>query len=198
MLLRRLIRKIINYYRFKSYVNIKKTANIETGTIVYNPNNLYMGNETRIGPCSVIMNPRANFIMKDYSFSARELLVIDGNHMPILGMPLCRVTDKMKDKLDTKHEYNKDVIVEEDVWIGARVTLLSGSHIGRGCIVAAGAVVNGEVPPYSIVGGVPAKFIKFRWTIEEILKHEKGIYPEKERFSEDKLKMYFKNKEPRN
>lgn len=192
MLLKRFVRRILNFNKYKSYIHIHKSSKIEAGTQVYNPQNLYMGKETRIGPDSTIMNPRANFIMKDYSFSARELLVIDGNHMPVLGMPLCRVTDTMKDELDTEHKYNKDVIVEEDVWLGARVILLSGSHIGRGSIVAAGAVVNGEVLPYSIVGGVPAKFIKFRWSIEDILKHELTIYSENDRFSEDELKQFFK------
>ena len=193
MLLRRVVRKILNYYKYKSYIYIQKTSRIEAGTKVYNPSNLYMGKETRIGPCSTIMNPRAKFIMKDFSFSARELLVIDGNHMSVIGIPLCRVTDTMKDELDIEHKYNQDVVVEEDVWLGARVTLLSGSHVGRGSIVAAGAVVNGKVLPYSIVGGVPAKFIKFKWSIEEIMKHELALYPEKDRFTENELKMFFLN-----
>lgn len=67
----------------------------------------------------------------------------------------------MKDKLDVNHEYDKDVVVDEDVWIGARVTLLSGVHIRRGCILCAGAVVTKDTPPYAIIGGVPAKLIKY-------------------------------------
>ena len=67
------------------------------------------------------------------------------------------------------------------------MTLLSGVHIGRGAIVAAGAVVSKDVPPYSIVGGIPARIIKFRWTIEEILEHEHILYPEEERLAKYEL-----------
>lgn len=61
-----------------------------------------------------------------------------------------------------------DIVVEDDVWIGCRVTVLSGVHIGQGAVVAAGSVVNKDVPPYSIVGGVPAKVIKYRFEPEMI------------------------------
>ena len=49
--------------------------------------------------------------------------------------------------------------IEDDVWIAANVTILDGVTIGKGSVVAAGAVVNKSVPPYTIVGGVPAKMI---------------------------------------
>lgn len=54
----------------------------------------------------------------------------------------------------------RSVVVEDDVWIGARVTLLAGSRIGRGSVVAAGAVVAGAFPAHSLIGGVPARRIK--------------------------------------
>ncbi len=54
------------------------------------------------------------------------------------------------------------ITIGNDVWIGDRVTILPGSKIGNGCIVAAGAVVTGNIPDYSIVGGVPARIIKKR------------------------------------
>lgn len=58
---------------------------------------------------------------------------------------------------------NKAVIIGNDVWIGANVVILPGVSIGDGAIVAAGAVVTKDVKPYSIVGGVPAKIIKYRF-----------------------------------
>jgi acetyltransferase-like isoleucine patch superfamily enzyme len=51
------------------------------------------------------------------------------------------------------------VIIEDDVWVGVKVTFLSGAHVGHGSIVAAGAVVRGIIPPLSIIGGVPARII---------------------------------------
>lgn len=59
-------------------------------------------------------------------------------------------------------ETRKGVNVENGVWIGSRAVVLDGVTIGEGSIVAAGSVVNKDVPPYSIVGGVPAKIIKNR------------------------------------
>lgn len=56
-----------------------------------------------------------------------------------------------------------DIIIEDDVWIGYGSIIMSGVKIGRGSVIAAGAVVTKDVKPYSIVGGVPAKFIKKRF-----------------------------------
>jgi len=61
-----------------------------------------------------------------------------------------------------------NIVVEDDVWIGYGATILSGVHIGQGAVVAAGAVVTKDVPPYAIVGGVPAKVIKYRFRPEII------------------------------
>lgn len=58
--------------------------------------------------------------------------------------------------------------IGHDVWIGARAILRTGVKVGDGAIIAAGAVVVKDVEPYSIVGGVPAKHIRFRFTPEEI------------------------------
>ena len=64
------------------------------------------------------------------------------------------------------------MVIEDGCWIGANVTILKGVTIGRGSVVAAGAVVTRSCPPYSIVGGVPARVIKPRFTAEEIEEHE--------------------------
>ena len=63
-----------------------------------------------------------------------------------------------------------DIILEDDVWIGANVTILSGVHIGQGAVVAAGAVVSTDIPPYAIAGGVPAKVIRYRFDDELVKK----------------------------
>lgn len=187
----RLLRFIGSFYQTRKFPNIHPTAIVPVSTHVYNCNNLVLGERAAIGPNSVIMNPRAKFIMKKWSFTARELIVVDGNHMSIVGIPLIDVRDEDKDRLDVKHEFNKDIIVEEDCWIGARVTLCAGTHIKRGSIVAAGAVVTKEFPPYCVCGGVPAKFIKFKWSIDEILKHESKLYAEEERFTRQQLNQVF-------
>ena len=57
-----------------------------------------------------------------------------------------------------------DIELKDDVWLGANVTICSGVKIGQGAVVAAGAVVTKDVPAYAIVGGVPAKVIKYRFS----------------------------------
>ena len=65
-----------------------------------------------------------------------------------------------------RHFLGGGIVVEDDVWIGFGATILSGVHIGQGAVVAAGALVTKDVPPYAIVGGVPAKLIKYRFEQE--------------------------------
>lgn len=70
-----------------------------------------------------------------------------------------------------------DIVVEDDVWFGFGSMILSGVHIGQGAVIAAGALVTEDVPPYAIVGGVPAKVIKYRFEpdiIDELLKVDYG------------------------
>ena len=63
-----------------------------------------------------------------------------------------------------------DITIENDVWIGANSTIMSGIKIGNGAIVAAGSTVTKDVPSYAIVAGNPAKVVKYRFTEEQIEK----------------------------
>lgn len=56
----------------------------------------------------------------------------------------------------------KGITLEDDCWVGANVVFLDGAYLGKGCVVAAGAVVRGVFPPYSVLGGVPARVIRSR------------------------------------
>lgn len=71
------------------------------------------------------------------------------------------------------------------------MTLLSGVRIGIDATIAAGAVVKRDVPPYSLRGGVLAKFVKFKWTINEILTHEETLYSISERRTRENLNSLF-------
>lgn len=66
------------------------------------------------------------------------------------------------------YDEHSPVIIGNDVWVGANVTILNGVQIGDGAIIAANSVVRGYVPPYTIYGGCPARLIRKRFTGDEI------------------------------
>lgn len=94
------------------------------------------------------------------------------------------------DMHEARPEDNLPVEIDDDVWVGAGATILKGCRIGRGAIVAAAAVVTKSVPPYAIVVGVPARVVRFRWAVDEILRHERELYPEEARLSRAQLEQW--------
>jgi lipopolysaccharide transport system ATP-binding protein len=96
-------------------------------------------------------------------------IIIDGNHRPdwVAMYPLSRLLKN--DFSNTGHPEGKgDMKIGSDVWIGMNSMIMPGVNIGDGAVIAAGAVVTHDVLPYEIVGGVPARHIKFRFTPEQI------------------------------
>lgn len=182
------------YVFYKSYWGIRKSRfgycadNVILTPPLYlgNMKNIYLYENTCLASNSFISATNAKFIVKRNCSIAERLTVHTGNHASVIGRYCSSIAES-----DKPEGYDEDVLVESDVWIGCNVTLLSGVHIGRGAIVAAGAVVAQDVLPYSIVGGVPAKFIKFKWDMEQILEHESILYPEEERISREDLENNF-------
>lgn len=89
-----------------------------------------------------------------------------GNDVLIGPNVVLRASDHRFDDLSrpmrTQGHTAGTIIIEDDVWLGANVTVVGGVRIGRGAVVAAGAVVTEDVPPNAIVGGVPARLIRLR------------------------------------
>lgn len=203
MSLLQIIRK--KYYRMKGmrdpnekYGYKHPTAYVSPDATIYSTENLYIEEKCTIYSGSIIMNPRSKVIFKKRSGASHNLTVVPGNHLCLVGKWKDEVTDDIKDQLLEQKEFDQDIIVDEDVWMGVNVTLLNGVHIGRGCIVGAGSVVRNNTPPYSIVAGNPAKIVGFVFSPEEIIKHEKKLFPEEERLSIEVLQKnyerYFLNR----
>lgn len=73
---------------------------------------------------------------------------------------------------DAGFEEYKDIYIGNDVWVGSSVKIMPGVHVGNGAVIGAGAIVTKDVPPYAIVGGVPAKIIRYRFSEDSIIKLE--------------------------
>lgn len=133
--------------------------------------NITVGNNTCLGAGTRILTTRAKVNIGDHVMFGPGITIITGNHRTdIVG----RYMDSVKDA-DKRPEDDQDVNIQDDVWIGANATILKGVTIGQGSIISAGSIVTKDVPPYSIVGGVPAKVIKMRFDEETIKKHEEML-----------------------
>lgn len=140
------------------------------GLIIDGLDNLTINESVSIGPNALIYCTSSKVLFQKKIVVGPGLTIIAGDHnFSEIGKFICDQQTKCP-------ENDKDVIIESDVWIGCNVTILKGVIIGRGSVVAAGAVVTKSCPPYSIIGGVPAKVIQQRFTNEEITKHEKILY----------------------
>ena len=132
--------------------------------------NMSFGNYVRIHKYATIFSTDAKLIIGNKVALGPKVTIMTGNHATdTIGTFMWDVHSK-------KVGLDKDVILEDEIWVGSNVTILSGAHISRGCVIAAGAIVNRYIPPYSIVGGVPAKILKYRFTPEQIIEHEKVLY----------------------
>ena len=150
--------------------------------------NVFLYDGANIRPNAIIHAVRGKFIMKKYSSSASGLVVSTGTHLSVVGKWRREITEEKKREIDPQNISSKDVIVEEEVWLATNVVLMPGVVVGRGSAVGAGSVLRRSVPPYSTVMG-------FRFTPEQIIEHEKALYPEEERlpldFLEKNYKKYF-------
>lgn len=156
--------------------------------------NIYLEDDVNIGAGSTIFTTRAKIHIGKNTFSGPNLTMISGDHPYVVGQYMLDISkEKLKQTQDIT-PYDKDINIEQDVWIGANVTIIKGVTVGRCAILAAGSVVVKDVPPYSIFGGTPAKLIKFKWDADQILKHEQFLFSNpNERMSVDEINRLLKN-----
>jgi acetyltransferase-like isoleucine patch superfamily enzyme len=106
-----------------------------------------IGNHTRIGLHNTIIGP-----------------VTIGSHVNLAqGITITALNHNFDDsekRIDQQGISTKEVVLEDDIWVGANAVILPGVTIGKHAVVAAGAIVTKDVPPHSLVAGVPAKVIR--------------------------------------
>ncbi len=130
------------FYRLAG-IKIGSGSTIHTGARFYDPRNIIIGKDSIIGEGAVL--------------DGRKKLSI-GNHVALASEVMVYNSEHNIESLDFT-AIEAPVKIEDYVFIGPRAIILPGVTVGRGAIVAAGAVVTKDVPPYAVVGGVPAKII---------------------------------------
>ncbi len=186
--LRRGFYSILNQY-VKPY-DLKRYARIGNHSIVAGNTHVVPQNMEIDDYC--VIQDRLNFIshkgklyVKKYSVLSSGVTIVPASHQLTVGVPFYISTvGHINDK-------EGDVIVDEDCWIGTGAIILSNCHIGRGAVVAAGAVVSKDVPPYAVVAGVPARIIATKFKEDQIIEHERSLYPPMERMSKEAINELF-------
>ena len=129
--------------------------------------NITLGNDVTIGTNSCFLSTGAQLKIGNKVLFGPHVYIITGNHQ------VNQLGEYITDVRKKTECCDEDVIIEDDVWIGAGSIILKGVTIGKGSVIGAGSVVTKSTPPYSISAGNPAKLIKMRFTEQEIAEHEK-------------------------
>lgn len=162
------------WYFSKRFKRLGEKSHLGMGLLVYDPQNISLGENFSIRRNSTLGAINGELIVGDNVSIAENVTVnasekgkiVLGNYVLIAPNTVLRASDHVTTRTDqTIREQGHtggEIIVEDDVWIGANCVVVAGTRIGKGAVIAAGAVVTKDVEPYTIVGGVPAKFIKKR------------------------------------
>ena len=182
--LRELLRRAIPDRKVLGYCG--SNTIIEKPCYFDSPNGVYLHENVKVRHnCKIINSTTEKVVVKKYSVLAPGCTIISNSHRSTVGIPHFLLgASHINDK-------SADVIIEEDVWIGANVTIMAGVIIGRGAVVGACSCVTKSVPPYAVVVGTPAKIVKKKFTFEDTVEHERKLYVESERIPIDKLRKIF-------
>ena len=141
----------LNRYKKKIYKNAKCVGkNLYVGGSTSVTKNTYIGDNCSFNGTKIIGEGKV--VIGNYFHSGTDILMITQNHNYDTGTAI---------PYDNTFVC-KDIIIEDFVWLGTRVMILPGTHIGEGAIIQGGAVVHGDIPAYAIAGGNPAKVFKYR------------------------------------
>ena len=165
LLFNRIYRRLMmNIYKY-AFKKCGRNVIFDPTNSIFTYKNIELGNYIFIGPGANICASRSKIILRNKIMLGPNVTIRGGNHN------FSTVGKFMYDVKEKGPNDDKQVLIENDVWIGAGAIILKGVTIGEGSIVAAGSVVTNDVLPYSIVAGVPARKIKNRFTQADIYTH---------------------------
>jgi acetyltransferase-like isoleucine patch superfamily enzyme len=129
--------------------------------------NVALGDDVFIGPRCFISVPNVDLSIGDDTVIGPEFCVMGGDHRFDLAGMLYRETELLGD--------NQPIAIGCNVWVGARVTVLKGVRIGDASIIAAGSVVNRDIPSLSVAAGCPARVVRRRFEGADLELHEQRM-----------------------
>lgn len=142
-----------------SFGRCGKKVRVGRGFRIVGRERLFVDDSVSIGADCRFLCSRADIVIRDHVMFGPRVTVVTGNHrIDIPDKYMIDVTDQEK-----REEDDMPVVFEGDNWIGANAIILKGVTVGRGAVVAAGAVVTKSVPVNAIVGGNPAKVLRMRF-----------------------------------
>jgi acetyltransferase-like isoleucine patch superfamily enzyme len=124
-----------------------------------------IGTDVFIGPEAIFSASESGILIGNKVMFGPRVMVMGGDHN------ISEVGEYMFDVKIKRASNDLPICVEDDVWVGAGAIILKGVTIGHGSVVAAGSVVTKSVAPYSIVGGNPAKLLRYRFAEQEMTEH---------------------------
>lgn len=144
----------VNHTIGKKKAKIGKGSKVHATVILRQGYNIEIGEGCLINHNNVLQAGKVDGKIKigNYVHTGANVMIIAFNH----------AFDTREIPTIKQDYYDADIEIGDDVWIGGGAIILAGVKIGKGAIIAAGAVVNMDVPEYAIVGGVPAKVLKYR------------------------------------
>jgi len=136
---------------------------------IFTYKNIFIGNDVYIGPGANFSASESSITIEDKVMFGPGVTIMGGDHnTSVIGKYMFDIKDK-------KVGDDLPVVISTDCWIGCNVSILKGVTIGRGSIVAAGAVVTKSMPEYSVVGGVPARVLKPRFSEVDLELHKRKL-----------------------
>ena len=144
-------KKLFQDYKYRK-LSLGKNSRINLGVTINSPERMTIGNNSYINGGVFAIGPKSLILI------GNDCLISYAVHFRTVA----HIYEAKNMLIREQGKYEKNIIVEDDVWVGFGAQIMPGVTLHKGAVIGAGAVVTHDVPSYAVVGGVPARIIKYR------------------------------------